>query len=59
MVFGYIADFSSGSSNILGVYEHGESLLLHLKNNRIDPLVGFCVALHFDPRRADCGVKNP
>jgi hypothetical protein len=35
MVFGYIADLSTGSSNVLGVSQHGESLLLHLKNNRV------------------------
>ncbi|KAK1757002.1 ankyrin repeat-containing domain protein [Echria macrotheca] len=34
MVFGYIADISTGSSNSLGVYQHAESLLLHLRNNR-------------------------
>ncbi|KAK3322970.1 hypothetical protein B0H66DRAFT_217876 [Apodospora peruviana] len=36
MVFGYMADISSGSSNSLGVYQHAESLLLHLRNNRVD-----------------------
>ena len=34
MVFGYVADISSGATNALGVYQHAESLLLHLKNNR-------------------------
>jgi len=40
MVFGYVADISAGSSNTLGVYQHAEGLLLHLKNNRIGPQVG-------------------
>ncbi|KAK3381213.1 hypothetical protein B0H63DRAFT_370908, partial [Podospora didyma] len=34
MVFGYLADTNSGSTNCLGVYQHGESLLAHLKNFR-------------------------
>ncbi|KAK5657168.1 hypothetical protein OQA88_3225 [Cercophora sp. LCS_1] len=38
MVFGYVADISSGSSNSLGVYQHAESLLLHLRNNRLGAL---------------------
>ncbi|KAK0725864.1 ankyrin repeat-containing domain protein [Lasiosphaeris hirsuta] len=37
MVFGYVADISAGSTNSLGVYQHAEGLLLHLKNNRIGP----------------------
>ncbi|KAK4451554.1 hypothetical protein QBC34DRAFT_401310 [Podospora aff. communis PSN243] len=35
MVFGYVADIFNGSTNTLGVYQHAESLLLHLKNNRV------------------------
>jgi hypothetical protein len=34
MVFGYLADVVDGSDNNLGVYQHAESLLLHLKNLR-------------------------
>jgi hypothetical protein len=40
MVFGYVADISAGASNKLGVYQHAESLLLHLKNNRLKSEVG-------------------
>lgn len=39
MVFGYLADVAAGSSNPLGVYQHAESLLLHLKNSRVGPEV--------------------
>jgi hypothetical protein len=35
MVFGYLADIVDGSNNSLGVYQHAESLLLHLKNLRL------------------------
>ncbi|PKS12546.1 hypothetical protein jhhlp_000754 [Lomentospora prolificans] len=35
MLFGYIADVTAGSANPLGVYQHAESLLLHLRNNRV------------------------
>jgi hypothetical protein len=34
MVFGYLADVAAGSSNSLGVYQHAQSLVLQLKNNR-------------------------
>ena len=35
MLFGYIADLSTGSSDIQGATQHADSLLLHLKNNRV------------------------
>jgi len=44
MVFGYVADISAGATNTLGVYQHAEGLLLHLKNNRTEPGVGFYLA---------------
>ncbi|KAE9375017.1 ankyrin [Stipitochalara longipes BDJ] len=34
MAFGYIADFSSGSHNSMGIRQHAESLLVNLRNNR-------------------------
>lgn len=37
MLFGYIADLSTGSSDIQGAAQHADSLLLHLKNNRVGP----------------------
>jgi hypothetical protein len=40
MVFGYLADVVDGSDNNLGVYQHAESLLLHLKNLR--PQIEVC-----------------
>ncbi|KAK0641740.1 hypothetical protein B0T16DRAFT_420451 [Cercophora newfieldiana] len=40
MVFGYVADISGGSTNVAGVYQHAESLLLHLKNNRARSCMG-------------------
>lgn len=39
MVFGYLADIDNGSTNMLGVHQHAESLLMHLKNNRMDTQV--------------------
>ncbi|KAI3322074.1 ankyrin repeat-containing domain protein [Xylariaceae sp. AK1471] len=38
MVFGYLVDTHSGSSNALGIYQHADSLLLHLRNNRFPNL---------------------
>ncbi|KAK3989083.1 ankyrin repeat-containing domain protein [Cladorrhinum sp. PSN332] len=35
MVFGYMAGITSSTSNNLGVYQHAESLLVHLKNDRV------------------------
>ncbi len=35
MTFGYLADFDGGSTNRLGVHQHAESLLMHLKNHRL------------------------
>lgn len=49
MVFGYVADISAGATNTLGVYQHAEGLLLHLKNNRDEPEVGS----HLIPRNSD------
>lgn len=37
MLFGYIADLSTGHSDIQGAAQHADSLLLHLKNNRVSP----------------------
>ncbi|CZR69786.1 uncharacterized protein PAC_19686 [Phialocephala subalpina] len=34
MAFGYIADFSSGSHNSMGITQHAEALLVNLRNNR-------------------------
>ena len=34
MTFGYLADFSAGSQNPMGIRQHAESLLLNLRNNR-------------------------
>ncbi|KAI0882898.1 uncharacterized protein GGS22DRAFT_169040 [Annulohypoxylon maeteangense] len=34
-LFGYIADVQNGSGNSMGAQQHAESLLLHLRNNRI------------------------
>ena len=39
MVFGYVADFSSGGRNVMGVRQHAESLLVSLRNNRLDDSV--------------------
>ncbi|KAI1415548.1 ankyrin repeat-containing domain protein [Hypoxylon sp. FL1857] len=33
-LFGYIADVANGSENMMGVQQHAESLLFHLRNNR-------------------------
>ncbi|KAI0179372.1 ankyrin repeat-containing domain protein [Hypoxylon sp. FL1284] len=35
-LFGYIADVASGSDNSMGLQQHAESLLFHLKNNRAE-----------------------
>ncbi|KAI1778047.1 ankyrin repeat-containing domain protein [Hypoxylon cercidicola] len=35
-LFGYIADVANGSDNSMGVQQHAESLLFHLRNNRAE-----------------------
>jgi hypothetical protein len=50
MAFGYISDLATGSHNRMGIRQHAESLLLHLRNNRQNallnrPLVFVCHSL--------------
>ncbi|KAI1456398.1 hypothetical protein F4805DRAFT_432715 [Annulohypoxylon moriforme] len=35
-MFGYVADLSNGTKNLMGIQQHAESLLLHLRNNRLE-----------------------
>jgi hypothetical protein len=39
MAFGYVADFSTGSQNSMGIRQHAEALLVNLRNNRPKELV--------------------